>query len=95
MFVGVSQKYDWAWKIDVIKFPNRISAETWLEKEEYDFRERFIFNDEEEALEHLTKLKGFNWAKNSLEDADTMTLLKNGEFEIEFSDSYINKQMGW
>ena len=40
-----------------------------------------------------TELKGYDWAKVALEDADTLTLLKNGDFDIEMSDSYIAKMM--
>ena len=80
-------------EVSVIKFPNLESAEFWLNKEQYDFRDRFIFDSEEKAFGHLTELKGYDWAKVALEDADTLTLLKNGEFDIEMSDSYIAKMM--
>lgn len=53
MLVGVSQKNSFGRSIQVVKFPNLESAEAWLDKEQYDFRDRTIFDDEEEALEHL------------------------------------------
>lgn len=93
MLVGVSQKNDFGWSVQVVKFPNLESAEAWLDKEQYDFRDRTIFDDEEEALDHLRELKGTRWAKGALEDADTLTLLDDGEFDIEMSDSYIYKMM--
>lgn len=93
MLVGVSQKNDFGWSVQVVKFPNLESAEAWLNKEQYDFRDRYIFDDEEEALEHLRELKDTRRAKEALEDADTLTLLEDGEFDIEMSDSYIYKMM--
>lgn len=93
MLVGVSEKNGFGRSIQVVKFPNLESAEAWLKKEQYDFRDRIIFDDEEEALEYLRELKGIRWAKEALEDADTLTLLDNGEFEFEMSDSYIYKMM--
>ena len=57
MLVGISQKKDFEWHIQVEKFTNLESAEFWLEKEQYDFRDRLIFDDEE-AIKHLKKLKG-------------------------------------
>lgn len=94
MLVGVSQKRDYGWHIQVEKFTNLESAEFWLNKEQYDFRDRLIFKDEEKALEHLEKLKGIEWAKEVLKDASTHTLV-DGELDTEFSYSYIAKQMGW
>ena len=94
MLVGVSQKRDYGWHIQVEKFTNLESAEFWLEKEQYDFRERFIFDDVKKALEHLEKLKGIEWAKEAIEDASIHTLV-DGELDTEFSTSYIAKQMGW
>ena len=94
MLVGVSKKNDLEWHIQVEKFTNLESAEFWLEKEQYDFRNRFIFDDEEEALEHLKKLNGVAWAKEALKDASIHTLV-DGELDTEFSPSYIAKQMGW
>ena len=93
MLVGVSQKRDLGWHVQVEKFTNLESAEAWLNKEQYDFRERYIFDDKKEALEHLSKLKGLEWSEEALEDADTLTLLESGEFDIEMSDSYIFKMM--
>ena len=55
MLVGVSQKYDFGWNVQVEKFTNLESAEFWLSKEQYDFRDRLIFEDEEKALEHIEK----------------------------------------
>ena len=80
--------------IQVEKFANLESAEFWLNKEQYDFRYRLIFEDEEKALEHLEKLKGIEWAKEAIEDASIHTLV-DGELDTEFSPSYIAKQMGW
>ena len=94
MLVGVSQKYDFCWNVHVEKFTNLESAEFWLNKEQYDFRDRLIFDDEDEALEHLKKLKGIEWAKEALQDAPIHTLV-DGELDTEFSPSYIAKQMGW
>jgi hypothetical protein len=93
MLVGVSQKNDYGWSIQVVKFPNLESAEAWLNKEQYDFRDRYIFDDEEEATEHLKEIRSARWIKEALKDADTLTLLGNGEFDIEMSDSYIYKMM--
>ena len=45
MLVGVSQKRDYEWHIQVEKFANLESAEFWLNKEQYDFRDRLIFED--------------------------------------------------
>ena len=70
------------------------SAEFWLNKEQYDFRDRFIFDDEEEAIDHLKKLNSVKWANEALEDASIHTLV-DGELDTEFSPSYIAKQMGW
>ena len=94
MLVGVSQKKVSGWHIQVEKFTNLKSAEFWLNKEQYDFRDRLIFDDEEKALEHLEKLKGAELAKEALEDASIHTLV-DGELDTEFSPSYIAKQMGW
>ena len=94
MLVGISQKRDLGWPIQVEKFTNLESAEFWLNKEQYDFRDRLIFDDEDEALEHLEKLKGIERAKEALEDASIHTLV-DGELGTEFSTSYIAKQMGW
>ena len=94
MLVGVSQKYDFGWNVHVEKFTNLDSAEFWLNKEQYDFRDRLIFEDEEKALEHLEKLKGIEWAKEAIEDASIHTLV-DGELDTEFSPSYIEKQMCW
>ena len=94
MLVGVSQKNDFGWHVQAEKFTNLESAEFWLNKEQYDFRDRFIFDDEDEALEHLEKLKGIEWSKEALEDASIHTLV-DGELDTEFSPSYISKQMGW
>ena len=94
MLVGVSQKKVFGWHIQVEKFTNLKSAEFWLNKEQYDFRDRLIFDDEEKALEHLEKLKGAELAKEALEDASIHTLV-DGELDTEFSPSYIAKQMGW
>ena len=94
MLVGVSQKKVFGWHIQVEKFTNLESAEFWLEKEQHDFRDRFIFDDEKEALEYLKKLEGIEWAKEALEDATIHTLV-DGELDTEFSTSYIAKQMGW
>ena len=93
MLVGVSQKNDFGWSAQVVKFPNLESAEAWLNKEQFDFRDRYIFDDEEEALDHLREIKSVRWAKEALKDAETLTLLDNGEFDIEMSDSYIYKMM--
>ncbi len=94
MLVGVSQKYDFGWNVHVEKFTNLESAEFWLNKEQYDFRDRLIFDDEEEAIKHLKKLNGVKWAKEALQDASIHTLV-DGELDTEFSPSYIAKQMGW
>lgn len=94
MLVGVSQKRDYGWHVQVEKFTNLESAEFWLGREQYDFRDRFIFDSEEEAFGHLTKLKGYDWAKEALKEASTATLV-DGELEFEFSPSYVAKQMGW
>ena len=94
MLVGVSQKYDFWWNVHVEKFTNLESTEFWLNKEQYDFRDRLIFDDEEKTLEHLEKLKGVEWAKDALEDASIHTFV-GGELDTEFSPSYIAKQMGW
>ncbi|HEM6302173.1 TPA: hypothetical protein U2D09_000335 [Streptococcus suis] len=94
MLVGVSQKRDFGWHIQVKKFTNLESAEFWLNKEQYDFRDRFIFDDVDEALEHIQKLKGLEWAKEAIEDASIYTLV-DGELDAEFSPSYVAKQMGW
>lgn len=94
MLVGVSQKRDLGWHVQVEKFTNSESAVFWLNKEQYDFRDRLIFEDEEKALEHLEKLKGAEWANEALEDASIHTLI-DGELDTEFSPSYIAKQMGW
>ena len=93
MLVGVSQKNEFGRSVQVVKFPNLESAEAWLNKEQYDFRDRAIFDDEEEAMEHLKEIKSDRWAREALEDADTLTLLDNGDFDIEMSDSYIYKMM--
>lgn len=93
MLVGVSQKNDFGWSVQVVKFPNLESAEAWLNKEQYDFRDRYIFDDEEEATEHLKEIRNTRWIKEALKDADTLTLLEDGEFDIEMSDSYIYKMM--
>lgn len=93
MLVGVSQKNDFGWSVQVVKFPNLESAEVWLNKEQYDFRDRYIFDDEEEATEHLKEIRSDRWIKEALKDADTLTLLDSGEFDIEMSDSYIYKMM--
>lgn len=93
MLVGVSQKNDFGWSVQVVKFPNLESAEAWLNKEQYDFRDRYIFDDEEEATVHLKEIRNARWIKEALKDADTLTLLDNGEFDIEMSDSYIYKMM--
>lgn len=94
MLVGVSQKASFEMEVSVIKFPNLESAEFWLGREQYDFRDRFIFDSEEEAFGHLTELKGYDWAKEALKDASTATLV-DGELDFEFSPSYVAKQMGW
>ena len=94
MLVGVSQKRDLGWHVQVEKFTNLESAEFWLNKEQYDFRDRLIFGDGGKALEHLEKLKGVEWAKEALEDASIHTLV-DGELDTEFSPSYIAKQIGW
>ena len=94
MLVGVSQKYDFGWNVHVEKFTNLESAEFWLNKEQYDFRDRLIFDDEEEAIKHLKKLNGVEWAKEALKDASIHTLV-DGELDTEFSPSYIAKQIGW
>ena len=94
MLVGVSQKNVFVWNVQVEKFTNLESAEFWLNKEQYDFRDRLIFDDEEEAVDHLKKLNGVKWAKEVLEDAFIHTLI-DGELDTEFSPSYIAKQMGW
>ena len=94
MLVGVSQKRDFGWHIQVEKFTNLESAEFWLNKEQYDFRDRLIFDGKEDALEHLEKLKGIEWAKEALEDASIHTLV-DGELDTDFSPSYIAKQIGW
>ncbi|HEM5460998.1 TPA: hypothetical protein U1628_000212 [Streptococcus suis] len=94
MLVGVSQKRDFGWHIQVKKFTNLESAEFWLNKEQYDFRDRFIFGNEKEAIEHLEKLKGGKWAEEALKDASIYTLV-DGELDAEFSPSYVAKQMGW
>ena len=94
MLVGVSQKYDFGWNVQVEKFTNLESAVFWLNKEQYDFRDRLIFDDEEEAIKHLKKLNGAEWAKEALEDASIHTLVDGG-LDTEFSPSYIAKQMGW
>ena len=94
MLVGVSQKRDLGWHVQVEKFTNLESAEFWLNKEQYDFRDRLIFGDEEKALEHLEKLKGIKWVKEAIEDASIHTLV-DSELDTEFSSSYIAKQMGW
>ncbi len=94
MLVGVSQKNDFGWHVQVEKFTNLESAEFWLNKEQYDFRDRLIFDSEEEAIEHLKKLNGVAWAKEALQDASIHTLV-DGELDTEFSPSYIAKQMGW
>ena len=97
MLVGVSQKNDFGRNVQVEKFTNLESAEFWLNKEQYDFRNRLIFDSEEEAIEHLKKFKKFNgvaWAKETLKDASIHTLV-DGELDTKFSPSYIAKQMGW
>ena len=94
MLVGVSQKNDFGWNVHVEKFTNLESAEFWLNKEQYDFRDRLIFGIEEEAIEHLKKLNGVAWAKEALKDASIHTLV-DGELDTEFSPSYIEKQMCW
>ena len=94
MLVGVSQKRDLGWHVQVEKFTNLESAEFWLNKEQYDFRDRLIFDGEEEAIKHLKKLNGVEWAKEALQDASIHTLV-DGELDTEFSPSYIAKQIGW
>lgn len=42
-YYGVSSKFNFGeWEHNVYKFQDMESAEEWLEKEEYDFREREI-----------------------------------------------------
>lgn len=42
-YYGVSSKFNFGeWEHNVYKFPDLEKAEEWLEKEEYDFREREI-----------------------------------------------------
>ncbi len=94
MLVGVSQKNDFGRNVQVEKFTNLESAEFWLNKEQYDFRDRLIFDSEEEAIEHLKKLNGVAWAKEALKDASIHTFV-DGELDTKFSPSYIAKQMGW
>ena len=94
MLVGVSQKYDFGWNVHVEKFKNLESAEFWLNKEQNDFRVRLIFDDEEEAIKHLKKLNGVEWAKETLKDAPIHTLIDD-ELYTELSLSDFAKQMGW
>lgn len=96
MLVGVSTKHEFGrWNFDVVRFPNLESANFWLNKEQYDFRERFLFDDEKEAIADLMEYGLSKYrAKRLLELASTLTLV-NGELEAEFSQAYINKQMGW
>ena len=94
MLVGVSQKNDFGWNVHVEKFTNLESAEFWLNKEQYDFRDRLIFDDEEEAIKYLKKFNGIKLAKEAIKDAPINTLV-DGELDTKFSPSYIAKQMGW
>ena len=52
MIIGVSSKYDFGhWSHRVYTFETKEAAEKWLHTEQYDFRERELFNDLRPAVE--------------------------------------------
>ena len=45
MIVGLSSKNNFGvWDIQVVKFTDQVSADFWLNKEQYNFRDRSIFD---------------------------------------------------
>lgn len=52
MIIGISSKFDYgAWHHKVYTFENQETAEKWLNTEEYDFRERELFEDVKDAVQ--------------------------------------------
>ncbi len=93
MIIGISYKYSYGWIMWVVKFRDQISAETWLNTEQQDFRERELFESEEEAIKFLSQYMSVKKAKRKLELASTMFLTKDGILDEEFSEAYIYKMM--
>ena len=93
MIIGISYKYSYGWIMRVVKFRVQISAETWLNTEQQDFRERELFESEEEAIKFLSQYMSVKKAKRKLELASTMFLTKDGILDEEFSEAYIYNMM--
>lgn len=64
MIIGISSKYDFgAWHNKVYTFEDNETAEKWLHTEEYDFRERELFEDIKDAVQ----LAGIEIIANAVE----------------------------
>lgn len=67
--IGVSSKYSFGyWEHYVVKFNNAEDAQTWLNTEEYDFRERELFKSEWHASRAIGK-----GAKAMIQDAPVIS----------------------
>lgn len=54
--IGVSSKFNFGeWSHKIMKFRNEEDAQTWLDTEEYDFRERELFTSEWHAARAIGK----------------------------------------
>ena len=91
MIVGLSSKNNFGvWDIQVVKFTDRASADFWLNKEQYNFRDRSIFDSEEEAMGELLE---YGWDKARANKALKFALtgkLNKKEGDIEFEESQID-----
>ena len=64
MIIGISSKFNFgSWDHNVYTFDNEAAAEKWLHTEEYDFRERELFDDVKEAV----KLAGITAVAEAIE----------------------------
>ena len=64
MIIGISSKFDFgAWHHKVYTFENQETAEKWLHTEEYDFREREVFENIKDAVQ----LAGIEIIANAIE----------------------------
>jgi hypothetical protein len=82
--IGISSKYIFEWKHQVVKFKTNEVAEKWLNTEEYDFRERRLFSTEKEARKFLKGSMPANKIKYIFEMADICYINENGKLDFEF-----------